>query len=77
MKCVVGRGNFLDWSRLWDNFTQEDIQIGSQISGHKEDRVDDDVSLAAKGKGKKKGSSGKDLSKVICYCCNQLGNLDS
>ena len=51
--------------------------MGFQNSGQKEDRVDEDVALAAKGKGKKKGSSGKDLSKVRCYCCNQLGHLDS
>ena len=28
-------------------------------------------------KTKKKGSSGRDLSKVRCYCCNQLGHLAS
>jgi hypothetical protein len=40
-------------------------------------RVEEDVSLAAKGKGKKKGNYGRDLSKVRCYCCNQLGHLAS
>jgi hypothetical protein len=44
--------------------------MGSQSSGQKEDRADENVSLAAKGKGKKKGNSGRDLSKVRCYCCN-------
>jgi hypothetical protein len=29
MKCVVGRENILDWSRLWDDFTQEVILEGS------------------------------------------------
>jgi hypothetical protein len=28
-------------------------------------------------KSKKKGSSGRDLGKVRCYCCNQLGHLAS
>jgi hypothetical protein len=28
VKCVVGRENFPDWSRLWDDFTQEEIQDG-------------------------------------------------
>jgi hypothetical protein len=51
---------------------------GSQSSGQKIDGVDEEnVALAAKGKGKKKGNSGRDLSKVRCYCCNQLGHLAS
>ena len=28
-------------------------------------------------KSKKKGSSGRDLGKVRCYCCNKLGHLAS
>jgi hypothetical protein len=30
VKCVVGREKLLDWSKLWDDFTQEEIQEGSQ-----------------------------------------------
>ena len=26
VKCVVGREHLLDWSRLWDDFTQEKIE---------------------------------------------------
>jgi hypothetical protein len=77
VKCVVGREHLSYWSRLWDDFTQEEIQEGSQSSGQKTDGADEDVALAAKGKGKKKGNSGRDLSKVVCYCCNQLGHLGS
>jgi hypothetical protein len=77
VKCVVGRENFPDWSRLWDDFTQEEIRMGSQSSGQKEDKDDENVALTTKGKGKKKGNSGRDLSKVRCYCCNQLGHLAS
>jgi hypothetical protein len=29
MKCVVGRGNLPYWSKLWDDFTQEEILEGS------------------------------------------------
>ena len=75
MKCVVGREHLLDWSRLWDDFTQEEIQERSQSNDQKTDRVDENVALAAKIK--KKGSSGRDLSKVRCYCCNHLGHLAS
>jgi hypothetical protein len=77
VKCAVGREHLPDWSRLWDDFTQEEIREGSQSSGQKANGVDEDVSLATKGKGKKKGNSGRDLSKVRCYCCNKLGHLAS
>jgi hypothetical protein len=49
--------------------------MGSHSNGQKEDRAEDNVVLAAKSK--KKGNSGRDLSKVRCYCCNQLGHLAS
>jgi hypothetical protein len=75
VKCVVGHMHLPYWSRLWDDFTQEEIQEGSQSSGQKTDGDDENVSLAAKRK--KKGSSRRDMSKVRCYCCNQLGHLDS
>jgi hypothetical protein len=75
VKCVVGREHLPDWSRLWDDFTQEEIRERSQSSEQKTDRADENVALAAKNK--KKGSSGRDLSKVRCYCCNQLGHLAS
>jgi hypothetical protein len=52
VKCVVGRENFPDWSRLWDDFTQEEIHMGSHSSGQKEDRAEENVSLAAKSKKK-------------------------
>jgi hypothetical protein len=77
VKCVVGQENFPDWSRLWDDFTQEEIRMGSQNSGQKEDIADEDIALAPKRKGKKKGSFERDLSKLRCYCCNQLGHFAS
>jgi hypothetical protein len=33
MKCVVGHEHLPYWSRLWDDFTQEEIWEGSQSSG--------------------------------------------
>jgi hypothetical protein len=77
VKCVVGREIFLDWSRLWDDFTQEEIRMRSHSIGKKEDKAEEDVTLATKSKGKKKGGFARDLSKVRCYCCNQLGHLAS
>ena len=75
VKCVVGREHLPDWSRLWDDFTHEEIWEGSQSSGQKIVGADENVSLTAKSK--KKGSFSRDLSKVRCYCCNQLGHLAS
>jgi hypothetical protein len=75
VKCVVGREHLPDWSRLWDDFTQEEIRERSQSSEQKTDGVDENVALTAKSK--KKGSFGRDLSKVRCYCFNQLGHLAS
>jgi hypothetical protein len=62
MKCVVGHEHLLDWSRLWDDFTKEDIRERSRSSDQKRDKVDENVALVAKSK--KKGSSARDLSKV-------------
>jgi hypothetical protein len=75
VKCVVGREHPPDWSRLWDDFTQEEIQEISQSSDQKTERVDENVALMEKSK--KKGGSGRDLSKVRCFCCNKLGHLAS
>ena len=41
------------WSRLWDDFTQEEIRDGSQVGQTSED-VEQNVALAAKSKNKKK-----------------------
>jgi hypothetical protein len=62
VKCVVGREKLPYWSRLWDEFTQEDIQEGSQSRDQEKEEggVDEkNVSLVGKRKDKK-----KDMSKV-------------
>ena len=52
VKCVVGREHLPDWNRLWDDFTQEEIQEISQRSEQKTDEVDENVSLVSKRKKK-------------------------
>ena len=47
---------------MWDDFTQEEIQEGSQIGQVSED-VEQNVALATKSKNKKK----KYLSKIRCF----------
>jgi hypothetical protein len=39
MKCVVGHESLPDWSRLWGNFTPEEIKEGYS-NGQKEDIVE-------------------------------------
>jgi hypothetical protein len=58
IKCVVGRENLPDWSRLWDDFTQEEVWGGSEEKVL--DGADDkNIVIVAKGNEKK-----KDMSKV-------------
>ena len=73
MKCVFARENLLDWSRLWDDFTQEEIREGSQGSGQKEGGSEENVALSAKSKKKSK----KDLRKVRCFACSHYGHFAS
>jgi hypothetical protein len=48
VKSVVGRENLPDWRRLWDDFTQEEIQEGSQSSGQNIDGANENVTLTVK-----------------------------
>lgn len=68
VRGIVAREKLLDWDRLWDDFTQEEIRVGSSQSSHQ----------ARQGKGKKNSRRGaaskgekKDLSKVKCYACHK------
>jgi hypothetical protein len=62
VKCVVGHEHLPYWSRLWDDFTKEDIQEISHSSDQKTDRADENVSLVEKRW--KKGSFRRELIKV-------------
>jgi hypothetical protein len=71
VKCVVGREKLLDWSRLWDNFTQEEIREGTQEKSlHGADNKN--VALVVKGNEKK-----KDMSKAKCFACHKTDHYAS
>ena len=56
VKCIVGRQKLPNWSRLWDDFTQEEIQersLGSRVN----EEVEQNVALATKINKKKKDIS--------------------
>jgi hypothetical protein len=90
VKCVVGRVKMPTWERLWDDFTQEQIQEGSKCGEKKKKSEDEDnLALAPKGKGKRKKSSVEgtssrqgskkkfDTNKFKCFACHQLGHFSS
>ena len=69
VKCIVGRESLPSWSRLWDDFTQEEIRDGSQVGQTSED-AEQNVALAAKSKNNKK----KDLSQIKFFHCGKMGH---
>ena len=60
VKCIVGGEKLSDWSRLWDNFTQEEIREGA-LGGKVSEEVEHNVALAAKTNKMK-----KDLRQIRC-----------
>jgi hypothetical protein len=76
------------WERLWDDFVQEELKVGSRSSSQQQggDGEEGDLALMAKGKKKTKqcpkggakqqqprhGEQQRDMSKVRCFACNQL-----
>jgi len=71
VKGVVAREKLPEWSRLWDDFTQEEIRESSLSKTVVVS--EENVALAAKGHQKKKRST-VDINKVRCYSCNNLGH---
>ena len=68
VKRNVGREKLPDWSRLWDDFTQEEIRegaLGSQVN----EEVEHNVALATKTNKKK-----KDINQISWYHYGQMGH---
>jgi hypothetical protein len=82
VKGVVSREHSPNWERLWDDFIQEEIREEALCSRQsKGEENEENVALFAKKKDKKamggeKSSHGgkKDMSKVRCYACHELGH---
>ena len=71
IKCIFGKEKLPDWSRLWDDFTQEEIREGA-LGGQVNEQVEHNVALAAKTNKKK-----KDFSHFKYYRCGQMGHYAS
>ena len=70
IKGIIAREKLSDWNRLWDDFIQEELRDKYL---HPSRKADEDVALAAQMKGKPK----KDLSKVKCFNCGEMGHFSS
>ena len=73
---LLGKSNLPDWEELWVTLRQEEIRpltkAGSSSKGvriKKEEK--EDAALASAGKQEKRK---KDLSKVKCFHCGELGH---
>ena len=88
VRGIVARENMPNWERLWDDFVQEELRVGSISSSGHRGGEEDTVALVAKGKkkivkkGPKEGKSKKkggeqqqrDMSKVKCFSCHKFGH---
>lgn len=88
VRGIVAKENMPSWERLWDDFVQEELRVGSTSTSSQHGGGDaDTVALAAKGKkktdkigpkaGHKKKSGGeqqRDMSKVKCFACHKFGH---
>ena len=77
VQSILGKTNLADWEELWATLRQEEIRrvskVGSSGKGvriKKEEK--EDVALTSVGKQEKRKK--KDLSKVKCFHCGELGH---
>lgn len=77
VQTLLGRESLLDWEELWATLRQEEIRwlikVGSSDRGARiKKEEEEDVALASAGKQEKRKK--KDLSKVKCFHCGELGH---
>lgn len=79
VQSILGRAALLDWEEMWAALRQEEIKrlskAGSSDKGIKIKEEEEDASLASEGKQEKRKK--KDLSKVKCFNCGELGHYVS
>jgi len=87
IKGIMAQEKFPNWSRLWDDFAQEELQ-DEDLNGGRYKNDDEYIVLtsqAKKGKFKKFSSAEstsqdvkkKDMIKGKCYACREFGNYAS
>jgi hypothetical protein len=78
IKGVVAHEKLPDWSRLWDEFVQEELR-DEELNGGRHKVDDENVALANQVKKGKKivnkdDKKKKDMSKVKCFACHKFGH---
>ena len=78
VQSILGRADLPDWDNLWSILHQEELrrftkkQYSSRSSKVKKED-EEDAALASKKQPKKK----KDLSKIKCFQCGEMGHFAS
>ena len=76
VQSILGRGTLPPWDEMWAALRQEEIRrqskTGSSSKGIKVKQEEEDVALASEGKQEKRKK--KDLSKIKCFHCGELGH---
>ena len=76
VQSILGRGTLPPWDEMWAALRQEEIRrkskMGSSSKGIKVKQEEEDVALASERKQEKRKK--KDLSKIKCFQCGELGH---
>ena len=79
VQSVLGRAGLLDWDNMWAILCQEELyrftkrQYNTRSSKVKKEEEEDAALASKRQQGKKK----RDLSKIKCFQCRELGNFTS
>jgi len=68
---ILGRGTLLPWDKMWAEIRRQS-KTGSSSKGIKVKQEEEDVALGYEGKQKKWKK--KDLSKIKCFHCGEIGH---
>jgi len=79
VQSILGKATLPDWEEMWVTLRQEEMRrlskVGSNDKGIRIKEEEEDVALASEGKQEKWKK--KDLSKVKCFNCGELGHYAS
>jgi hypothetical protein len=66
---VVAQEKLLDWERLWDDFTQDELRLDATQASQPKSEEEENVALHAK---KASGAGGStDMGRVRCFACHK------